>query len=142
MTAPTLVYCNAPKAAWEALLALGTPKYMLVTATYTPTQDTDDFINDASANESSGTGYVAGGVTLTVTVSLDTATNTVLITATDLSGISVSCRWGVFYVDTGNPATSRVISYTDFSEGLGGNVTLTGTSSMSTSGLLEEVVAA
>lgn len=139
--APTLVYCYAPKKAWEALLALGTPKFMLVDAAHTPNQDTNDFINDVNANEAAGTGYTAGGLTLaSVTVTLDAATNTITITATDISGISVSCRWGVFYVDTGTAATSPVLSYTDFSLGLGGNVTLVSTTSLSTTGLLQDVV--
>lgn len=143
MTAPTVIYTTAPKVAWEALLATGTPRFMLVDAAYTPDQDGDTFIDDVDGDEAAGTGYTAGGPALaSVTVTLDTATNTITITATDISGISVPCRWGVFYVDTGTPATSPVLSFTDFSEGLGGNVTLTGTDSMSTSGLLEAVVAA
>lgn len=140
MTAPTLVYCNAPKKAWEALLALGTPKLMLADAAYTPNQDTHDFVNDVT-NEAAGTGYTAGGLTLAgVTVSLDAATNTVTITCTDISGISVSCRWGVFYVSTGTAGTSPVIAYIDFSQGVGGNVTLTATTSLGTTGLLQAVV--
>lgn len=127
MTAATLWYGLAHKKAYESMLALGTPKVMLVTATHTPNQDTHDFINDANANEGSGTGYSAGGVTLaSVAVSYDTATNKVKIDADDVSGISVSARWAIVYVDTGTAATSPVISYTDLSEGVGGNVTVTG----------------
>jgi hypothetical protein len=141
VTAPTFVYCNAPVGAWQALLALGTPKLMLVTATHTPDQDANDFINDASANEAAGTGYTAGGITLTsVTVTLDTATNTVKVDAADISGISVSCRWAIAYVDTGTPSTSRLLSCTDLSEGLGGDVTATGIT-WSTDGIFEAVVA-
>lgn len=142
MTAPTLVYCYAPKKAWEALLALGTPKLFLADAAYTPNQDTHDFVNDLT-NEAAGTGYTGsvGGLTLvSPAVALDASTNTVKITANDITGISVACRWGVFNVWTGSAATSPVLAYTDFSQGLGGNVTLTGTSSLSTTGLLTAVV--
>lgn len=141
MPAPTVVYCNAPKLAWEALLDLGTPKFMLADAAYTPDQDAHDYANDVT-NEAAGTGYTAGGITLTgVAVTLDTATNTILIVADNLTGISVPCRWGVLVVDTGVASTSPVLGYTDFSEGLGGNVTLTGTTSMDTDGILEAVAA-
>lgn len=142
MTAPTVVVCNAPVQAWEALLALGTPKVMLVDAAYTPNQDTLTFAN-AITDEAAGTGYTAGGYTLAnVTVTLDTATNTITITCDDVTGISVPCRWGAFIVDTGVAATSPVLSYSDFSEGIGGNVTLTGTDTLSTDGFLQDVVAA
>jgi hypothetical protein len=141
VTAPTLVVSNAPKKAWEALLALGTPKLKLATDTHVPDQDANDFSNDIT-NEAAGTGYTAGGYTLTtVTVTLDTATNTITITCDDVTGISVSCRWGYFIVDTGTAATSPIIAYTDFSEGLGGNVTLTGTNGLDTDGFLQDVVA-
>ena len=140
MTAPTVVYCNAPKKAWEALLATGTPKYVLATATYTPDQDAHDFLNDVT-NEAAGTGYVAGGNAVgAVTVTLDTATNTVKVDAADISGISVSCRWGVLYVSTGTSSTSPVLAYVDFSEGLGGNVTLTGVT-WDAGGIMQAVVA-
>jgi hypothetical protein len=142
MTAPTLVYCYAPKKAWEALLALGTPKLMLVDAAFTPNQDTNDFVNDIT-NEAAGTGYTGsiGGLTLaSPAVSLDASTNTIKITCTDVSGISVPCRWGVFNVWTGTASTSPVLAYTDFSQGVGGNVTLTSTTSLSTTGFLNAVV--
>ena len=141
MTAPTVVYCNAPKKAWEALLATGTPKYVLATATYTPDQDAHDFLNDVT-NEAAGTGYVAGGNAVgAVTVTLDTATNTVTLTCAEISGVSVSCRWLIFVVSTGTASTSPVLAYVDLSEGVGGNVTFTGTTTLSTTGFLKAVAA-
>jgi hypothetical protein len=126
---------------WEALIALGTPTLLLATDTYVPNQDTLDFINDVT-NEAAGTGYSAGGIPLTgVTVTLDTATNTITITCDEVTGVSVSCRWGVFYVDTGASSTSPVMAYADWSETLGGNVTFTGTNTLSTDGFLQDVVA-
>lgn len=128
MTAPTLVYLTAPKKAVEALLALGAATVMLATDSYVPDQDAHDFVNDVT-NEAAGTGYSAGGIVLTgVTVTLDTATNTLALDADDVTpaGLSVVCRWAVIYVDTGTPATSPTIAFVDLSEGLGGNVTVTG----------------
>jgi hypothetical protein len=113
----------------NALLALGTPKMMFVDAAHTPNQDTEDYINDVNANEAAGTSYTAGGITLTsVTVTLDASTNTITIDAADITtaALSVSARWGYVYVDTGTAATSPILAYTDFSQGAGGNATVTG----------------
>lgn len=128
MTAPTTVPTNAPKRAWLALLALGTPKMMFVDAAHTPDQDNYDFINDVNANEAAGTSYTAGGIAVTVTVNLDATTNKVSLDATDITtaGLSVPARWGYLYVDTGTASTSPILAYTDFSGGAGGNVTVTG----------------
>lgn len=41
-----------------------TIKCMLVTSSYTPNLDTDDYKDDVVANEITGTGYTAGGATL------------------------------------------------------------------------------
>jgi hypothetical protein len=128
VTAPTTVVTNLPKKALEAFVALGTPKVMLVDAAFTPVQDTLDYINDVT-NEASGTSYSAGGITLTgVVVNLDTATNKATLDADDVTtaGLSVSCRWAVLYVYTGSTSTSPVIAYVDLSQGVGGNVTVTG----------------
>ncbi|MBO9523912.1 MAG: hypothetical protein J7518_20450 [Nocardioidaceae bacterium] len=129
MTAPTVVPSNHPKLAEQALIALGTVKMMFVTATHTPDQDANDYINDVNANEAAGTSYTAGGIALTsVTVTLDASTNIVTVDAADITtaGLSVSARWGYVYVDTGTPATSPILAYTDFSQGVGGNTTVTG----------------
>lgn len=128
MTAPTVVPSNLPKLALNALIGSGAVKMMFVDAAHTPDQDVNDYINDVSANESAGTSYTTGGITLTVTVALDTATNTTTVNADDITtaGLSVSARWGYVYVDTGTPSTSPILAYTDFSEGVGGNVTVTG----------------
>jgi hypothetical protein len=126
VTAPVKVYTNAPKKMVEALLALGTLKLFLTTNTFVPDQDANDFANDLT-NEAAGTGYTTGGITMaSVVVNLDTATNTSTLDAADVSGISVSCRWGFLYVYTGSLATSPLIAFIDFAEGVSGNVTLTG----------------
>jgi len=137
MAAPTLWYCNGLKKALDATLALGTPKLMLLDDTYTINQDTHDFINDVSADESAGTGYTAGGLTLaSVTVTVTGATNKVTLDAADISGISVSCCYAVVYVDTGTPSTSPVLSITDLSNGTATNLTVTGIT-WSSSGIVE-----
>jgi hypothetical protein len=146
LTAPVKVYTNAPKRALLALLGVtsvsGTPKLMLATASYTPDQDAHDFVNDIT-NEAAGTSYTAGGITLTtVAVNLDGSTNTVTLDADDITtaSLSVSCRWGIIYVDTGTASTSPLIAYVDLSEGVGGNVTVTGIT-WNASGIVPFVVA-
>lgn len=127
MTANTKWFGLGLKTALDRALALGTPKIMFASATYVPDQDTNDFINDVSPYEVTGTGVVAGGLVLSgVVTAYDGSTNTANIDATDVSGISVVCCYGVLYVDTGNPSTSPVLTYTDLSEGAGTNVTVTG----------------
>jgi hypothetical protein len=126
VSAPTYVYPYGLKKAYEALLALGTPKLMIATDTWVPSQTTNDFANDIT-NEVTGTGYTAGGVTLTgVVLNFDTSALTVTLDANDVSGLSVTGRWGVLIVSTGTLSTSPVVGLVDFSEGLGGNVTIIG----------------
>lgn len=122
MTAPTKWYVNGMRTMMRAGLGIaavsGTVKFMLLHDTYVIDQDLHDFINDVSANEATGTGYSAGGLTLAgVTVTADAATNASILDFTDISGISVNCCYGVLYVDTGTPSTSPIFTVTDFSNG-------------------------
>lgn len=99
--------------------ASDTIKCALVTSSYTPNQDTHDFWDDVSANEASGSGYTAGGATLAgKSVTYDAASNEVRLLADDVSWdpSTVTARYGVVYKDTGNAATSRLISYVDFGQ--------------------------
>lgn len=129
MSAPNLVFTNMPKRAMLALIALGTPRVMLATASYTPDQDAHVFASSVT-NEAAGTGYTAGGVILNnVVVNIDTATNKVTIDADDWlpAGLNVtSCRWALPFIYTGSLATSPLLNFLDLSQGVGGNVTCTG----------------
>lgn len=127
MTAPVIWYVNGLKASLDAVLDLGTPKLMLLSDTYTPDQDNDAFIDDVSADEAAGTGYTAGGITLaSVTTAADGASNTASYDCADIDGISVSCCYGVVYVDTGTPSTSPILNLVDFSDGAAADLTVTG----------------
>lgn len=104
-----------------------TLKVMLVNTTYAALSDATkkghDFINDVSSNEISGTGYTAGGQTLAgASITSDgsdgykiTFTNPAWTTAT------ITAYGAVFYKDTGTPATSPVLWFSDF----GGAITST-----------------
>jgi len=89
---------------------------MLVTSSYTPNQDTDDFQNDVT-NEVEGTGYVAGGTVLSGgTVTQDDTDNEAVYDASDVTwGTStITARGAVLYKATGVGSTSPLIAYLDF----------------------------
>lgn len=93
-----------------------TIKCALATSTYTPSQDTHDFFNDIT-NEVSGTGYTAGGVTLTTpTITYTTGTNVIALDADDVSWTSASftARYAIVYKSTGTASTSPLLLYVDF----------------------------
>lgn len=127
--APVTIPTNMPKRAMLALLALGTPRVMLATASYTPDQDAHIFASSIT-NEAAGTGYTANGVILNnVVVNIDATTNKATMDADDWlpAGLSVaSCRWGNVIVWTGALNTSPILAWVDLSLGAGGNVPCTG----------------
>lgn len=92
-----------------------TIKVALVTSTYTPNQDTHEDYADIT-NEVVGTGYTAGGETLTVTISTDDTDNEGVFDATDVTWTSstITARGAVIYKDTGTPGTSWFVCYIDF----------------------------
>jgi hypothetical protein len=93
-----------------------TLKCTLHTSTYTPNQDTHEFASSLS-NEVTGTGYTAGGVTLT-TVAQNVGTT--LVWAWDADDVSwatstITARYAVLSDTTpGTAATNPLISYVDF----------------------------
>lgn len=109
-----------------------TIKVMIVTSSYTPSQ-AHDFIDDANANEVSGTNYSAGGTAISgVSLALDS--NTVEWIHDDItwsqhaSGFSTG-RTYIWYKDTGTPATSPLIMYMSEASDFGnvaGDLTLDG----------------
>ena len=94
-----------------------TIKVALVANTYTPNQDTHDYWDDVSANEISGTGYTAGGITLSSkTVGYTAGTNVTKFDAADVSWTSstLTARYAVIYLSTATASTSPLIGYIDF----------------------------
>jgi hypothetical protein len=72
---------------------------------------------DISANEVSGTGYTAGGVTLTnVAVTLDTTNNLIKLTADDPAweSATITARYAVIY--DASTTDSLLIAFVDFGE--------------------------
>lgn len=95
-----------------------TIKVALVTSSYTPDQDAHEFFDDVT-NEVSGDGYTAGGEELAnKSVTQNNTANRAVFDADDVSwpNSTITARGAVVYKDTGNPATSPLICYKDFTE--------------------------
>lgn len=76
---------------------------------YTGNQDTDDFQNDISGTEVTGTAYVANGVTLaSKTTNYNTSTNLIWLDAADpqWTASTISATDAVFWVNTAGAATT------------------------------------
>ena len=118
----SLVYNSFKKKIMDGSIDLDTDtiKIALVTSSYTPSADNDDFWDDVSANEVGASGtYSAGGATLTVTISQDNTDDEGVFDATDVSWTSatITARYAVIYKSTGVNSTSPLICLIDF----GGN---------------------
>lgn len=103
--------------AWKASGG-DTIKVALCTSSYTPNQDTHDFFDDID-NEVEGTGYTAGGATLTLSDPTYTADGNIsAIDAADVewTGSSITARYAIIYKSTGTAGTSPLIAYMDFGE--------------------------
>lgn len=94
-----------------------TIKVMLCTSAYTPNQDTHQYKSDVT-NEVTGTGYTAGGATLTsCTSAYTTGTNVQKLDAADTvwTTSTITARYAVIYDATpATDATRPLIAYIDF----------------------------
>jgi hypothetical protein len=92
-------------------------KVMLTTSTYTEDFDAHDFRNDVT-NEVTGTGYTAGGATITVTVNAyDTTNNRLDITlgSASWSSSTITARKAVVYKSRGGASTAdELVACVDF----------------------------
>jgi len=89
-------------------------KVMLLTSAYTPNKDTHAKRSDVEANEVAGTGYVAGGETVTVTVdAVDTVNDDV---QTNLGGAAwaastITARYAAYYKSRGGASSADELVY-------------------------------
>lgn len=92
-------------------------KVALTTSTYTPNQDTHHFFSDIT-NEITGTGYTAGGATLTSpTTTYDSASDQIRLDAADTTWTTstLTARRAIVWCDTaGASTTDPVIGWVDF----------------------------
>ena len=107
-------------------------KVALLTNSYSPNQDTHVYFSDVVANEVSGTGYTAGGNTIANrTNTYDAATNTTVLTGSDVtwSSSTITARYAVVY--NSSPATNAtrpLVGFIDFGSdqsSSNGNFTIT-----------------
>jgi hypothetical protein len=95
-------------------LAGATIVAILCSSSYTPNQDTDEFVDDLT-NELTGGGYAR--VTLTgKAISTDAGTNVTKWTADPIvfPALTGTFRYMVLAVNSGSDATSRLIKYSDY----------------------------
>ena len=116
---PNLFYDNGKKNLWNGAvnLATGPVKCMLVDNTYAPgATSTHEFKSDVTG-EITGTGYTAGGMTLSgLSVTADTTNHRGKFTAANpvWSSATFTAYGAVLYKDSGTAATSQLIGYLDF----------------------------
>lgn len=113
-------------------------KVMLTTSAYTENKDTHTKRSDVT-NEISGTGYTAGGNTVTVTVgAVDTANDRVDITlgGTTWPSSTLTARKAVYYKSRGGAASAdELIAVVDFGSDV---VTASGTLTLTASTLRKQ----
>jgi hypothetical protein len=93
-----------------------TVRAILMTSSYTPNQDTDQYWSDISANEFSGGSYPAGGVSLAnKAVTQDSTNDRAVLDSDDVqfTGVTGTFRYVVLVKWTGTPSTSRLIRLID-----------------------------
>lgn len=105
----------------------------LITSSYTPAPNTDAQWSAVSANETSGTGYTAGGIVLTSVT--DTLTGgTVTFTAANVSWTTstITAKYAVIVRRAGGSlvSTDLLISYVDLNSSGGSVSTTAGTFSI------------
>lgn len=104
-------------------------KAMLTTSSYSENKDTHDYRDDVT-NEVTGTGYTAGGNTVTVTVTLDTANDRIDISlgGTTWTTSTITARKAVYYKSRGGASSAdEIIVVNDFGSDVitsGGTFTL------------------
>ena len=118
MAVTGFLFGNLPLKAFNAEINFtsGTIKGMLLTNAASPNQDTWIYKSSVT-NEITGTGYTAGGATLgSKGTSYTGASNLSTFTGANLvwGSSTLTARYLVLYLDTGNAATSVLIGYLDF----------------------------
>ena len=121
MAVTAFFYAHAPEFALSRSKAIdwdtSTIKIMLCTSTYVPNQDTHEDKADVT-NEVVGTGYTAGGATLS-SKTIGTTLNVLKLDAADVTWTTstLTARFAVIYDDSGaTDADKALIGWIDFGE--------------------------
>lgn len=116
---PSFLYNNAMRFEANGSLNFASDvfKVMLCTSAYAADKDAHDFRNDVT-NEVTGTGYTAGGNTVTVSLSaLDTANDRqeISLGGTTWPSSTITARYAVYYKSRGGVATAdELVAIIDF----------------------------
>lgn len=109
-----------------------TIKVALLTSAYVPDQDNHQTWSQVKASEVTGTGYVAGGATLSgKTITYDPGNNVTVLDAEDVTwaNSTITARYAVIYDDAGAADNEKVLlGYVDFGvdqASTNGNFTIT-----------------
>lgn len=120
-----MTYEKLSKILWTAGLdwTTDTIKVALLGSGYSPDLNAQEFWDDVNSNEITGTGYTAGGLTITGATIVDNDDGTVIIDCDDIewTGATFTVNYAVVYKDTGSASTSPLIACID----LEGGVTIT-----------------
>lgn len=112
-------------------LVSDTVKLTLHTSSYTPDQDAHDFANDLTNELGTAGGYTAGGATLAnKTVTYDSATNTTIFDADDVSWTSSTLTWRTAVFSDTTPGTAATNPLISFAQGDADTVSTGGTTTV------------
>lgn len=99
----------------ETLVNTDAVKLMLLSASYTPNIDADDFLNDVRTYEvSNGSGYTTNGFTIAGKTNTQDNTNDRSIVAADAisqGSFTKTFRYAVLYRDTGGADSARRLMF-------------------------------
>lgn len=112
----SVIYDKSMNRQATAVYGTGTYKVMLVTSAYTEDKGAHAFRSSVT-NEVSGTGYTAGGATVTVTVSaLDTTNHRqeIIFGSASWASSTITANKAIYYMSTGNAATDPLDVCIDF----------------------------
>ncbi len=116
----SLVYDNFLDVLVKAGINVSSDTYMamLVTSSYTPSKGSDQYRSTPTTNETSGTGYTAGGKQTTVSVLKDTTNNRedLSFSSVSWSNATISASACVLYKSVGSAATDVLLAYVDFGQ--------------------------
>ena len=121
-------FSNLPLHLANGAINFGTASFKCMLMTAVPSESNlDTWVNRSDVTgEATGTGYTAGGVAVTATVSsVDTTNNRVSITFSNLApgwtSSTISAAAAIVYVNSGSAATDKLVTMVDF----GGTVSST-----------------
>jgi hypothetical protein len=93
-----------------------TVKFSLLTDSWVPDIDNDEYWDDVYLNELTSSDGYSGGYVLTINVAYNTATHRAEIDTTNPTWsftAEKTFRWGVLWEDTGTPSESPIVGWID-----------------------------